>query len=86
MAIYHHHYQRSLAERQEATTRRLERERLEAAYEAEMTIQIIVESAAIRAEWDEQTRQQRMVGKKPPLSVPECSAGSSVRRNGTNCG
>ena len=82
----HHHKSRSPAERQAATTRRLAHELAEAAFESDMTIQIQIESAAIRAEWDDQTQAARLVGKKQPLAVPECHGGASVRRNGINCG
>jgi 23S rRNA-/tRNA-specific pseudouridylate synthase len=50
-------------------------------YEALMNERIITESAEIRAEWDEQTRQSRRVGKHRELEVPR-SRGGSKRLNG----
>ena len=50
-------------------------------YEAMMNERIFTESAEIRSEWDESTRQSRLVCKHRELIIPR-SRGGSKRMNG----
>jgi len=65
----------------EARARALWVARIESEYEIEMNERIITVSAEIRAEWDEHTRQSRLVGKPQDFIIPRSRGGSS-RING----
>ena len=55
----------------------------EIAWEAAMSTRIAEESAVIRAEWDEQTRNARTVCKQLVVSVREANTGRG-RHNGVD--